>query len=39
MVETGGVGWVIGDSLVEATGLGFSLEHPTANEQAIKSVI
>jgi hypothetical protein len=28
---------VIGDSLVEVAGLGFSLEQPTANEQAIKS--
>jgi hypothetical protein len=37
MVATGGVGGVIGDSWVEVTGLGFSLEQPTTNEQAIKS--
>jgi hypothetical protein len=28
---------VVGDWLVELTGLGLSLEHPTAKEQAIRS--
>jgi hypothetical protein len=37
LVVMGGVSWAIGDSLVELAGLGLSLEHPTATEQAIRS--
>jgi hypothetical protein len=33
----GGVDWAIGDGLIELTGFGLSLEHPTVNEQAIRS--
>jgi hypothetical protein len=37
VVVIGGVSWPIGNGFVELTGFGLSLEHPTVNEQAIRS--
>jgi len=36
LIAVGGVGWTIGDWLLAVSVFGFSLEHPTANEQTIK---